>query len=310
MVSLTDKQILNLQKAVLTWYQKYGRHDLPWRNLSALKIDIPYGVMVSEFMLQQTQVDRVLLKFKAFVHMFPTVHALAEASPAKVITLWSGLGYNRRAVMLHAAAKEIAQHYDGVVPSDIGQLQNLAGIGPYTASAIAAFGYNQPVTVLDTNIERFYELLFFGYAKPTHAQLAEFAARFIPPEQGCDWHSALMDLMTVARRERTPKQQQEALLEELAFKPDWPLPKVGDLPLKRPKQSKFAGSERFFRGQVIAYLRDQPEHKATLAQLAKQMAHVHMPDKYSLITILGKLKKDKLIAYREPLSSRSIIKLP
>lgn len=310
MIQLTDKQILNLQKAVLAWYKKHGRHDLPWRNLGKLKIDVPYGVMVSEFMLQQTQVDRVLLKFKAFVHIFPTVQALANATPAKVITLWSGLGYNRRAVMLHTAAKEIAQQYDGVVPSDVGRLNNLAGIGPYTAAAIASFGSNLPVVVLDTNIERFYELLFFGYAKPPPAQLHDFAAQFIPQKRGSDWHAALMDLMTVVRRERTPKLQQVALLEELAFKPDWSLPAVGDKPLKRPKQSTFKGSGRYFRGQVIAFLRDAPENRATFNQLSQHMATQAMPDKYSLVTILTKLKKDRLVAYRDPLVSRTWVKLP
>jgi A/G-specific adenine glycosylase len=307
---VTEKQIKTVQAAVLAWYKKYGRHDLPWRNLTKSKIDVPYGVMVSEFMLQQTQVERVLLKFKAFVHIFPTIKALADATPAKVITLWSGLGYNRRAVMLHTAAKEIANQYDGVVPSDLGELQNLAGIGPYTASAIVAFGFNQPVTVLDTNIERFYELLFFGYAKPAKAELHALAARFVPPTQSRNWHSALMDLMTVVRRERTPSAQQAALIEELNLKPDWKLPKLGALPLARPKQSKFAGSERYFRGQIIAFLRDQPEQKATFSRISKRMAELQLPEKYSVATIVAKLKKDKLIAYREPLASRSIIRLP
>lgn len=299
-----------LQKAVLTWYKTHGRHDLPWRNLTKLGLDVPYGVMVSEFMLQQTQVERVIPKFRAFVHYFPTIQKLANATPAMVITLWSGLGYNRRAIMLHQAAQEIVRQYSGVVPQDQPSLEALSGIGPYTASAILAFGYNQQVAVLDTNIERFYELLFWGYDKPSLQERTSFVLDFVPTTRSCIWHSALMDLMSQVRSLKSPHVQQQALLEVLAIQPTWQLPKLSTAPLKRPKQSKFHRSPRYYRGRIVAFLRTQSDHKATFHQLTLLMEQQALPQDYSLVALLEGLHKDGLVLFRSPLKPRSIIRLP
>ncbi len=309
-VIMEQATILALHKTVLTWYKDNGRHDLPWRNLTKYGFAVPYGVMVSEVMLQQTQVDRVEPKFLAFMKTFPTIQKLAGARPAKVITLWSGLGYNRRAIMLQRAAQVITEQYKGIVPSEVVLLKSLPGIGDYTAAAIAAFGYNEPVAVLDTNIERFYELLFWGYTKPKPAEAREFTAQFIPKEQSRDWHSALMDIMTVVRKAKTPLLQQALLVKELNLKPKWVLPKLKDEPLKRPKQSKFHHSPRYYRGRIIAFLKERPDHKATFHQVEDYIHSLAMPSNYSLLELLEQLKKDGLITYKTPLRARSIIAFP
>ncbi len=307
---MTKLPIPTIQKAVLGWYAAHGRHDLPWRNLEKLGYDVPYGVIVSEFMLQQTQVERVELKFRAFMKTFPTITKLAHARPAKVITLWSGLGYNRRAVALQKAAQAIVAHHGGQVPSDPVVLETLPGIGPYTAGAIAAFAFNHSVPVLDTNIERFYELLFWGYHKPKLDEQRQTALSFVPDNQSCLWHSSLMDLMSKIRTLKTPLQQQQQLLLELNLKPTWRLPKLTNEPLKRTKQSVFHRSQRYYRGRLVAFLKEQPKHQATLQQLNDLMKQLDMPAEYNLQELLAKLKQDGLIVYPQRLTAASRIHLP
>jgi A/G-specific adenine glycosylase len=138
----------SFHQALMNWFSEAAR-DLPWRRTRD-----PYRIMVAEVMLQQTQVDRVLPKYEAFITHFPTLQALADASTAEVIRLWSGLGYNRRAVNLQRAAREIVERFDGVFPRDVAVLLTLPGIGPYTAGAIACFAFEQDVAFMDTNIRR------------------------------------------------------------------------------------------------------------------------------------------------------------
>ncbi|HEY1074651.1 MAG TPA: A/G-specific adenine glycosylase [Patescibacteria group bacterium] len=281
-----------LQASVLRWYEKNGRHSLPWRNVADLGVDPGYGVMVSEFMLQQTQVERVIPKYTAFLKRFPTVESLASASVSDVIALWSGLGYNRRAVLLHRAAQTIHTLYSDDVPHGIDTLKSIPGIGPYTAGAIAAFSYNEPVAMVDTNIERFYELLFWGYEKPSVKEVATFAQSYVPSACSRAWHSAIMDLMTCVRKRRTPLEQQQSLLEELAFIPRWTLPLLGSKPFARPKQSSFVGSRRSFRGRIIAYLTSCENHQASLSQVGDILPS-DMP--YKLEELIEGLVKDGLL---------------
>jgi A/G-specific adenine glycosylase len=300
----------NIQSHILHWYKANGRHDLPWRNLDTLGIDVPYGVLVSEIMLQQTQVDRVVPKFRAFIDYYPTVQKLAAARPAQVVTLWSGLGYNRRAILLHKAAGVIVDMYKGKIPADYDELNALPAIGPYTAAAILAFGYNQPVAVLDTNILRFYELLFWGHNRPKQKEMEAFALQFVPHDKSREWHSALMDLMSIARTKKSPLDQQLWLLHALQLTPTWPLPKLDDRALKRPKQTKFTHSPRYYRGKIVAHLRDRPNHSATLGQIRKMVTSLNMPATYNLEGILDSLKRDGIIIFHEPLRPRSRISLP
>src|SRR3989344_3520727 len=134
--TMSNKEFL---KIVIAHWKKNGRHALPWRTI----ID-PYKILVSEIMLQQTQVDRVVPYFERFIKQFPTVHALAKSDLGSVLKAWSGLGYNRRAKLLRECAKEIVEKHGGKVPKNLAALVSLPAIGPYTAGAVRAFAFNQP----------------------------------------------------------------------------------------------------------------------------------------------------------------------
>ncbi len=152
---LDQNLIRQFRQVVRAHYVKQGR-SFPWRETTD-----PYHILVSEVMLQQTQVERVVPKYQAFLKQFPTVRVLAKASLGDVLRLWSGLGYNRRAKMLHLCAQELVQNHKGVFPCTQKELEGLPGIGPYTAGALMAFAYNQPVVMIETNIRAVYLHHFF-----------------------------------------------------------------------------------------------------------------------------------------------------
>lgn len=203
--------------------------DLPWRH------DItPYRVLVSELMLQQTQVDRVVPKFEAFMQRFPSVGALAEAPLADVLVLWQGLGYNRRAKYLHEAAQQIVEL--GTFPDTLDELTKLPGVGKNTAGAILAYAFNQPVFYIETNIRTVY--LHHHFAKRTDVSDAEILAKLqetapfetISPRE---WYSALMDYGSFLK-----KQGLGANAKSKHYK----------------KQPKFEGSLRQMRGMIVREL--------------------------------------------------------
>ena len=181
---------------LLAWYATCGRATLPWRHTRD-----PYAILVAEVMLQQTQVERVLPKYHAFLARFPTLAALAEASTADVIKAWAGLGYNLRAVRLQTIARQAIERYGGALPNTLDGLLALAGIGRYTAGAVACFAFGLPVATVDTNIRRVLWRLFRGvepavWPSGTRAArdalaLAEWA---LPADRAYDWQQALMDL--------------------------------------------------------------------------------------------------------------------
>ena len=178
--------------ALLDWYA-VNRRELPWRDESD-----PYRVLVSEVMLQQTQASRVVSHYRSFVERFPTVQALADGAPADVLAAWQGLGYNRRAIRLHEAARQIAA--DGWPPP--GELDRLPGVGPYTAAAVACFAFGTPVAAPDTNARRVLSR-WEGRALSGRS-LWEEAARRLPPEAAAAWNQALMDLGSAVCRPRRP----------------------------------------------------------------------------------------------------------
>ena len=145
----------DFQKTILDYYREYGR-SFPWRTTND-----PYAILVSEFMLQQTQTERVVEKYNRWLEVFPTVDRLAGASLVQVLEQWIGLGYNRRARFLHQCAQVLVAEHNGVVPHEPETLQTLPGIGPYTAAAISTFAYNTPNTFIETNIRAVYIFFFF-----------------------------------------------------------------------------------------------------------------------------------------------------
>ncbi len=158
--SLAPSLIARVHASLLSWYAAEQR-DLPWRTTSD-----PYAILVSEIMLQQTQVDRVLPKYQQFLTAFPTLADLAAAPTADVISAWVPLGYNMRAVRLQSIARQVISEYNGRIPDTIDELLKLKGIGRYTAGAIACFAYRMQVAAVDTNIRRVLHRIFLGLEHP------------------------------------------------------------------------------------------------------------------------------------------------
>lgn len=194
------------QGRLLAWYAAEGRSHLPWRHTRD-----PYAVLVSEVMLQQTQVDRVLPKYREFLGRFPTLQALAAAPASEAIKAWAGLGYNMRAVRLHEIARQAVAEYGGALPSTLDGLLALKGIGRYTAGAVACFAFGLPVATVDTNIRRVLWRAFQGIepavwpsgekAVREALALAEWA---LPSDRAYDWQQALMDLGATVCAARRP----------------------------------------------------------------------------------------------------------
>jgi A/G-specific adenine glycosylase len=177
--------------ALRSWYA--GRRGAyPWRGPAP----DPYAVLVSEVMLQQTQANRVVPSFGAFLARFPTVEALAAASRADVLRAWSGLGYNRRAVRLHEAARRIVADHDGQIPDEVARLRALPGIGPYTASAVAAIAFGRPVAAVDVNVRRVSGRFLRGTepGESTAAEVATDAQAWLDRRAPSAWNQAVMDL--------------------------------------------------------------------------------------------------------------------
>jgi A/G-specific adenine glycosylase len=191
------------QRRLLAWYAEHGR-DLPWRRTRD-----PYRVLVSEIMLQQTQVDRVVPKYHEFLGRYPTIDALAAAEAADVRQLWYPLGYNVRPFRLHQIARETVARYGGRLPETADRLQALPGIGRYTAGAILSFAYGQDVAVLDTNVRRVLTRVFVGHRKTRRLRgekmLWNLAGRLVPRGSGYDFNQALMDFGATWCTARRPR---------------------------------------------------------------------------------------------------------
>lgn len=233
----------NILKNILSWYAAHKR-DLPWRAT-----EDPYHIVVSEFMLQQTQVPRVILKYEEFLKRFPTITALAKASPAAVIDAWAGLGYNRRAVHLHQFATAVVNTYAGKIPEERRTLMELPGIGPYTSHAILCFAFKKDVPVIDINIKRIFSRLFFKGAG-TEEELEEKAQELLPRGKGVAWNNALMDFGSLVCTDK-PRCSICPLRKSCsAFRAGTPEKYV-----KPKQQSRFKESDRYYRSLVIKELR-------------------------------------------------------
>lgn len=194
-----DKKLFHFE--ILKWYEKCGRQNLPWRCFDKAKndkrlkgINTAYGVYISEIMLQQTQLSRVLEYFYfPFLQKFPTLTSLAEADENEILKAWQGLGYYSRARNLKLCAKECVEKFKGFLPNEVSKLTKLKGIGTYTAGAIACFGYKQAVSFVDGNIKRLFSRLF-ALEKPTQNELEALAQKLLCKENAFDYQQALIDL--------------------------------------------------------------------------------------------------------------------
>jgi len=252
-----------VQQAILTWAAGAGR-DLPWRRTRD-----PWAVLVSELMLQQTQVVRVVPRYRAFMKRFPTPLSCAAAPRADVIRAWHGLGYNRRAVNLHRAARLIVDDHRGRVPDDLDALRALPGVGQYTARAVLAFAFTRPVGVVEVNSARVLARAFAGHPlSPRGAQ--RLADSLVPARRAWEWNQAMLDLGATVCTKRQPDcgacpvERRCAWARRARSLPD---PADGTAGAGG-RQSTFAGSDRQGRGRLVSALREGAVPMADAATIA------------------------------------------
>ena len=234
-MKLTAQQIHSFQSAILTYYKKHKR-NLPWR-----KMKNSWQILLSEVMLQQTQVERVVPYFKKFIKQFPTPRALARASLKEVLLGWQGLGYNRRALLLKRAAEILVRDFGGKVPRDAEELNALPGIGAYTAGAILAFAFDQPAVFIETNIRTVFLHFFFkSRRRVPDAAILELVRQTLPP------HTNILQNVRMS-----PRKWYSALLDYGAHLKET----VGNLNAQKSanyaKQSSFKGSRRELRAEIL-----------------------------------------------------------
>jgi len=238
-----------LQSGLLSWGNDHLR-DLPWRRTRD-----PWAVLVSEIMLQQTQVSRVIERHREFLAQFPTASSCAAGTTADAIALWSGLGFNRRAVNLWRAAEMIDRDWGGKVPNDLSALLSLPGIGPYTARAVLAFAFEHDAAVVDTNVGRLLARWSGTSLKPTQAQ--QLADDLVPAGDSWRWNQTLLDFAVAVCDKRRPDCGNCPIFDACAWQGDGPDPAAGSAGVSTA-QSRFEGSRRQVRGRIVDALRTAP----------------------------------------------------
>lgn len=263
------------QQTIWGFYRTQGRHDLPWRLPDSFGVFNAYRILVSEIMLQQTQVSRVIPKFHQFLEKFPDAQTLGSASLGDVLSCWNGLGYNRRAKFLWQAAETIVREHDGRVPATTDQLIALPGVGRNTAGAILAYAYNLPEVFIETNTRTvFIHHFFAGHRDVPDTAITELVVATLPVENMREWYWALMDYGTYLKQT------------------------VGNVSRQSKsfvKQSQFEGSRRQIRGKVLKMLaeKDRSADKlraditderlpAVLKELAQEGLIIHTEHTYML----------------------------
>ncbi len=234
-------------KTIIDWFKK-NKRNLPWRQTD------PWGVLVSEIMLQQTPVQRVLPVYNEWMKRWPTAAQLAKASPAEVITAWGRLGYPRRALRLHECAKVITNEYNGVIPNTESELRKLPGIGEYTAAAMVAFAFGGSSLVLDINIRRLFSRLYKGEesptSAPTKAERIEYA-QYVPKKNPHLWAAATMELGALICTAKNPVCGRCPVADQCQWRSlDYP----ASTRVKRTQT--WHGTDRQCRGTVVQALRD------------------------------------------------------
>jgi A/G-specific adenine glycosylase len=291
--------VVAFQQGLLAWWSDNHR-DLPWRRTRD-----PYRILVSEVMLQQTQVDRVIPYYERWLEAFPTVQALAAAPTAEVIRLWAGLGYNRRAVNLQRTAQAVVDR-GGEFPRDVETLRELPGIGPYTSGAIACFAFEQDVPFIDTNMRRVLHRVFLGPEVPeplaNDREITALASAVIPPGQGWTWNQALIEFGALHCTARKPLCVICPLQVTCAA---WP--EIQTLIASQPKGRRksptipFEQSNRYFRGRIVDALREHPGEGIPVGRLGPlvkgEFAETDLP---WLIELVHGLERDGLARVAEP----------
>ena len=280
-----------LRSSLFTWFETH-RRSFPWRS-----VDDPWQLLVLEVMSQQTQLDRVTEPWVAFVERWPTPAALADAPRSEVISFWSEhrLGYNRRATYLHESSKQLVESYDGTVPSQSEELQELPGVGPYTANAVASFAFNNGGPVIDTNVKR---VVHRAFEVPDSDGAYEDALQYLAPmgEIG-RWNGAVMELGGIACGKQPRCDAMECPLRTWCHayqSGDFTAPDV-------PTQPAFEGSRRQYRGRVLRVLRERSPQ--TIEELGPRVKVDFDPtsteDRAWLQELLEELASDGLVEQTE-----------
>ena len=268
-----------LEKPIVNWFKR-NKRDLPWRSST------PWGVMVSEYMLQQTPVNRVLPKWIEWMERWPTPADLAQASPAQVITAWGRLGYPRRALRLHAAAQLIAEDFNNEVPEDLETLKTLPGIGEYTAAAIAAFAFDQRTLVMDVNIRRVLTRVIDGNEHPKPSPTSREKARrltLLPEKNAHIWAAATMELGAIVCTSKNPKCELCPVISACNWRKNG-YPKSDLI----RKSQDWHGTDRKCRGTIVQALR---ENESLTERAIKKL----WPEESQVEKALKTLQEDLLI---------------
>jgi A/G-specific adenine glycosylase len=298
-VSVADRRAF--RAAIFRWYRRNAR-DLPWRRRSD-----PYSVLVSETMLQQTQVVRVIPKFEKFLAAFPTIASLARAPLADVLRLWSGLGYNSRAKRLHETARTVVRDFDGHVPRAIDELRTLPGVGRYTAGAIASFAYGADEAAVDVNVGRVLSRALVGKDRVGGSVIWELASRVVPHGRASMWNHALMDVGALFCRPNPdcagcPARRVCVFSTSGTSERKTGVRRGRALAAKAP----FIGSRRYYRGRVVRALTSAP--CLSLLELGEKVKEdFAATDVAWLRDLVTELERDGLVAMD---AARSHVRLP
>lgn len=257
-------KIKKFQQTIWSYYSQ-NKRPMPWRETTD-----PYRIMVSEIMLQQTQVSRVIPKYEAFLEKFPDVASLSTAPLGDILQLWSGLGYNRRAINLQKAAQKIISTHGGVFPKTLELIDGLPGIGEATAGAILAYAFNQPAVFIETNIRRVFLHFFFPRSKNVpDKKLLPFIEAALPQKNIREWYYALMDY--------------GAMLKAT-------VPNPNKRSLHYSKQAKFAGSNRQIRGKILKFMLSKK--KIPTAKILEYVSDIRAAENISDLVAEGFLKRE------------------
>lgn len=276
---------IQIRKRILAYYDAHGR-DLPWRRTRN-----PYCILVSEVMLQQTQVSRVIEKYNEFLKKFPTVDALALAKTSDVLKVWKGLGYNRRALFLQRTAQAVVHEYAGKFPQDLEILKTLPGVGDYTARAILSFAFEQPVPMMDTNHRRFYTRVLHGLKEIKDVELLKDATSMLPKKRAYDWNQALMDVGSFICLSKKPLCETCPVKTYCQSYPD--ILTVEPKKKARKYKTPFRETDRYYRGKTMDVLREHGS--VTVLMLKKQFDDI---DQERVKKIIAGLEKDGLICIK------------
>ncbi|MBS4028641.1 MAG: A/G-specific adenine glycosylase [Ignavibacteriales bacterium] len=281
----------SMQKAILSWYKKNKRKFL-WRDNES-----PYVILVSEIMLQQTQVNRVKEKLPKFLKLFPSIHSLSRTSRSDVIRAWKGMGYNNRAIRLQECAKMIVERHRGNIPETFEELLELPGIGNYTASAICVFAFGKNLPVVDVNIRRVYSRMFWNVkttsALQTENKIQQLAEEIFPKNKSSECHQAIMDIGAMFCTARSPKCN-DCIVNRFCLSAN----KMKVVVPKKKGEKLYRGKpHRYWRGKIVDVLRNSLDGKFVSSQevLENLFSTERKNDARFLKTIVTALTKDNVV---------------